>query len=156
MNLKMLAMSALVTVGTLGPITVHAATTSGQNSIQSPSAEEGNSTSPSHFPKHHHRHHHHEKLIREVSDIVKMDPNDVRRELKSGKSLSDIAASKGVSETALTAQLRANLQARVKKMEANGKLSSVRAQRIMANFDAEIATKLHHRKHSEEHQPQAQ
>lgn len=92
-----------------------------------------------------HVHHHHPGLVRQVSTILGMEPRDVRRALHSGQSLVDVAATKGVSEKALTTKLRENFVQGLTKAQQEGHMSSARAKQLLSLFDAHISQRLNYK-----------
>ena len=56
-----------------------------------------------------------------------MDANALSQELKSGKTLAQIAAAKGIDANTLTAKLQAAFNARIDKAVVNGKLTEDKA-----------------------------
>ncbi len=72
----------------------------------------------------------------ELSDLLGLDREALRAELKAGKSLARIAAERGVSEERLVEALLAGLRARLDAAVTAGKLSREQADRILADSEA--------------------
>jgi DNA-binding phage protein len=83
-----------------------------------------------------------------VATLLKMTREEVRAELKAGKSLAEIAAAKGVSKTDLIAAMSAPAKERLAKAVAAGKLTQTRADELAARL-TERVTKLVDRKRTQ-------
>lgn len=66
----------------------------------------------------------------EAAKILKMDTPSLMKELQVGKSLSDIARTKKISEDQLKSALRAKQSARIDEAVRSGKLTSDKANQI--------------------------
>ena len=75
----------------------------------------------------------------EFAKILGMDDQALGQELKSGKTLAQIAAAKGVDAKVLTEKLQASFNARIDKAVADGKLTPDKAVAMKAKT-AEKAT----------------
>jgi len=74
-------------------------------------------------------------LTYQIADILKMDANELARELQAGKSYVEIAKSKGINETVLENKLLANYKNGLDQYVKTGALSEEQAkymQDIMA------------------------
>ena len=88
------------------------------------------------------------KRLGPVATLLKMTREEVRAELKAGKSLAEIAAAKGVSKTDLIAAMSAPAKERLAKAVAAGKLTQTRADELAARL-TERVTKLVDRKRTQ-------
>ncbi|MDP4161226.1 MAG: hypothetical protein Q8911_15960 [Bacillota bacterium] len=79
----------------------------------------------------------HKNFGAEFAGILGMDANVLGQELRSGKTLAQIAAAKGMDANTLTQKLQAAFNDRIDKAVANGKLTSDKA----AAMKAKTATK---------------
>ncbi len=68
----------------------------------------------------------------EFAGILGMDANALGQELKSGKTLAQIAAAKGMDVNTLTEKLQASFNDRIDKAVANGKLTADKAVAMKA------------------------
>jgi lambda repressor-like predicted transcriptional regulator len=81
-------------------------------------------------------------ILEEAAQILGVDKDALKVQLKSGKSIADIASEKGLSEAALTEKLMAS---RITKLEEGiqaGKLTRERADVIKAKMQSHISFKL--------------
>lgn len=65
-----------------------------------------------------------------IAQILGMDAQSLGQELKSGKTLAQIAADKGIDTDTLKQKLQSNLNDRLDKAVANGKLTAEKAEQI--------------------------
>ncbi|MFB5192406.1 hypothetical protein [Alicyclobacillus fastidiosus] len=156
MRLKTVLMSSMMTLGAVGTMTAYGATVvptgnmpdTGQTVVKgTTNSTAAGDTADGKLSKGRHGHRH-GGFIRDTAKILNMQPSELREELKSGKSIVQVAASKGISEQVLTSKLRANLEARLKKSEQKGKLTADKANKILTNFDRHISEKLNRKGHA--------
>lgn len=80
----------------------------------------------------------HVGLLKEVASELKMDPQALLNDLKSGKSIMDVASSKHVTEAQLLNQLSAKLKTHLDKAVKSGKLSATKEAEILAKSQSKI------------------
>lgn len=78
----------------------------------------------------------------EVAKLLGMDADALKMELNNGKSLAEIAQSKGVSKEDLTAKLLAIAQVRTDEAVKSGKLTAEKAVSIKENMKAKITAAI--------------
>ncbi|MZP29789.1 hypothetical protein GTO91_08730 [Heliobacterium undosum] len=66
----------------------------------------------------------------EVADLLKMTQDELKTELKAGKSLAEIAQAKGVAKEDLVAKMVAAAQARLDEAVSNGKITAEKAAQM--------------------------
>lgn len=77
-----------------------------------------------------------------IAQIIGMDSKSLGQELKSGKTLAQIAAAKGIDANTLKQKLQSALNDRLDKAVASGKLTGDKAAQIKAKEASEIANKI--------------
>lgn len=75
------------------------------------------------------------ELMKTTADATKTQVSDVRAALQDGQSLEQYAQSKGVKSADIVSAARATLSERLKTAVANGKITQVRADALLAQFD---------------------
>lgn len=65
-----------------------------------------------------------------IAQLLNMSPADLRAELAAGKSLTEVAESRGVDRATMVNQILADVQAKTSQAVANGNLSAEQAQKI--------------------------
>lgn len=79
-------------------------------------------------------------IVQSAADAIGITPEDLKSELKSGKSIADVTAEHNVSLDAVKAQITSDAQAKLSEVVANGKLTQERAdealQKLADNLDA--------------------
>jgi hypothetical protein len=73
-----------------------------------------------------------------VADLLGMTPQDLRTELRSGKSLAQIAEAKGVSRDTLKAKILEAQKARLDAAVAAGRITADQAQQRMSQMSANV------------------
>ncbi len=91
----------------------------------------------------------------DISSILGIDKATLKAELKSGKSIVEIAQTKNMDEATLTNKLRANLQTKLDKAVKAGKMTSEKQQAVLKKFDSNIS-KVLNRKGGFSHKKSAQ
>ncbi|WP_438446683.1 hypothetical protein [Gorillibacterium sp. sgz5001074] len=81
-------------------------------------------------------------LVEEAAGILGMDQELVKKQLTEGKSLVEIAASKGMSEATLKEKLLAERSAKLEEAVKAGKLTRERADTIKNRLQEHIGSKL--------------
>lgn len=71
----------------------------------------------------------------EIADLLGMSPQELREELKSGKTLEEIAAAKGLSLDLLRQQWLARKKAELQELVSQGKLSQEKAGEILSRLE---------------------
>ncbi|WP_426449895.1 hypothetical protein ACP26L_33355 [Paenibacillus sp. S-38] len=78
----------------------------------------------------------------ELLTLLGLDAQGLRTELQSGKSLSDIAAAKGVSDQTLTDLLVKQESARLDQAVTDGKLTQAQADERKAQLSTQVAERI--------------
>lgn len=141
MKWKNMLISSVVAVGVIGSATtVFAATQSNQF------AAINEKLAPAQMGYGWHRHGHRNfGRMTAVADVLGVTEVTLRSELQSGKSIAQIAKSKGMSETNLIAKLKANFKTNLDKAVKNGKLTSSQETNILSNFAAHAKQFVEHK-----------
>jgi hypothetical protein len=74
-------------------------------------------------------------LIRNTAEISGMTPAEVVTELRAGKSLAQVAESKGKTADEVIAAARAKIKARLDQAVANGRITQEQADQMLQRFD---------------------
>ncbi len=88
----------------------------------------------------------------QVQTLLGIDAATLKTELKSGKSLADIAQAKGVAKDALVAKIKSTLEANLDQAVKDQEISADKAAKIKANLPQKIesmVTKQHVQKQSQ-------
>lgn len=83
---------------------------------------------------------------KELLALLKMDVDTLKTEMKSGKTLAEIAGEQGVSEQALKDVIKQQMTQRLDKAVENGKIPQDKAVAIKANMDERIDKMIHAKK----------
>jgi uncharacterized protein YidB (DUF937 family) len=90
-------------------------------------------------PSEHREHFHHSKdWLDDAAEILKTDKHTLWKELKSGKSLEEVAKEKGISKEELKSSLKAKFQAKLEDAVKRGQLTEDKKNMILARFNAHI------------------
>lgn len=81
-------------------------------------------------------------LVEDASGIIGMEPDQLKSQLTEGKSLVEIAASKGVNEAVLKEKLLAKRTAKLEEAVQSGQLTRERADTIKSKLESHIGSKL--------------
>ncbi len=81
-------------------------------------------------------------FLTRVSKVTGLTPEQIMEQRKSGKSLVQIAQSKGVSEDKLIAAIMEPVKAKIAKRVSEGKISQEEANKILAKIEAKVKTKV--------------
>jgi hypothetical protein len=110
-------------------------------------------TAPAAAPVHHAaRNHGHLKfmerpaLIRDAAKWLKITPEELRTDLKSGQSVAQVAQAKGESESSLIAALTQDVNVRLQKLVHAHHMRGKRAQRLEAKLEARLQRFVQHAK----------
>lgn len=87
----------------------------------------------------------------QVQTLLGLDPAALKAELQSGKSLAEIAQSKGIAQADLEAKIEAAIEANLDQAVKDGKLTADQAAKIKANLPAKVKAMVT-RKHTEKGQ----
>jgi uncharacterized protein YidB (DUF937 family) len=82
-----------------------------------------------------------DRRIKEISSILGVDVTTLKKDLKAGQSIADVAKSKGISEQTLVTDLTNQLKAKLDKEVSNGKLTADKEKQMLANANTRF-TKL--------------
>jgi len=74
-------------------------------------------------------------LGRATADVTGLAPKDVLAEVRSGKSLDQVAQAHGKTAADVIGAARAKLDSRLKQAVTNGRLTQARADAMLAQFD---------------------
>lgn len=77
-------------------------------------------------------------ILSAAADILKLDRDELRRELKEGKTLAEIAAKKGIGKDELIRRLSEAAAKRIDARVAEGRLTAARAREIKSGLQAHI------------------
>ncbi|KUO94808.1 hypothetical protein [Ferroacidibacillus organovorans] len=100
-----------------------------------------------HHGKGHHMHHHRfmKKFdAKSLATDLHITAKQLRADLRAGQSLNQIAAAQGVSNTALLADAKSLVAARLAKVEAKGHLTAAKVTAIEQKIDAKLPNALSH------------
>ena len=78
------------------------------------------------------------ELLETASDVIGIDTEALRAELKAGKTLAQIAASKGIAKADLVAKLTEASAKKIDAKVADGKLTQAQADAIKAKLNERI------------------
>ncbi|MDP4171676.1 MAG: hypothetical protein Q8906_13775, partial [Bacillota bacterium] len=78
------------------------------------------------------------RMFKNAATALNVDQKTLINDLKSGKSLADIASSKGISKSTLISNLVAAQKAALDKAVSNGKLTADQETKILANATTRI------------------
>lgn len=81
-------------------------------------------------------------IVEEAAQIIGIDQEALKTQLKSGKSIAEIAAGKGITEAALTERLMASRITKLEEGVQAGKLTRERADTIKAKLQSHISYKV--------------
>ncbi len=77
-------------------------------------------------------------LMKDAASILKVDQKTLMSDLKAGKSLADIASSKGISKDTLISKLNASMKTRLDKAVSNGKLTAAKEKDILTKSQTRL------------------
>ena len=75
-----------------------------------------------------------------MQTLLGMDAKTIHADIKSGQSLTEIAAAKGVNRPTLVMTIEKALDTEVDKLVADGKLTAARATTLKANIATRVET----------------
>lgn len=75
-----------------------------------------------------------QSIVQSVADTLKLTPQQIQDQLKSGKSLADIAGAQGVSRDDLKSAITTAVDQQVDKAVTDGKITQTRADQIKTNL----------------------
>lgn len=76
-----------------------------------------------------------DKFIRDMASIIGVDASSLKQQLKGGKSLVDVAKTRGIDETTLIAKIKAAQKQRLSDAVKAGKLTQAEANKRSEWFD---------------------
>ena len=79
-------------------------------------------------------------LVKETAAETKLAPRDLLKELRSGKTLSDIAAAQNVDPNGIVTAAAKTITDRVNKLVSSGKLTQAQADKLTTNLQANLTT----------------
>ena len=79
-------------------------------------------------------------LVKETAAETKLAPRDLLKELRSGKTLSDIATAQNVDPNAIVTAAAKTIMDRVNKLVSSGKLTQAQADKLTNNLQANLTT----------------
>lgn len=82
------------------------------------------------------------RIIEEAAGIIGIDKDQLKKQLKSGKSIADVAADKGITEGALTEKLMIARLSKLDEAVKEGKLTQERADTIKSKMQSHISLKV--------------
>ncbi|MHB9095143.1 MAG: DUF2680 domain-containing protein [Eubacteriales bacterium] len=91
------------------------------------------------------------KMLKTVSELTGLTPDQIKVQRKSGKSLVQIAQSKGVSEEKLIAAIMEPIKAKVQKRVTEGKITPEKAKEILAKIEKKVKARVESTKPLKEH-----
>lgn len=149
--------TAIVTTFILSGMLVFSgiATASAANSATNSATPNLNTVLPNNNIQHLRPVHHmdgHINLQNEIAGILKMDVEQLRQELKSGKTLAQIASAKGTDTNVLTQKIQVMLNNNIDKAVSENKISSERAAQLKEKTSQRAQTLMNktwlgHKKH---------
>jgi hypothetical protein len=80
----------------------------------------------------------HAGMLANAAEVLKIDRDELRRELKEGKTLAEIAAKRGVAKEELIRRLAETAAKRIDARVAEGRLDASRAERLKEGLKAHI------------------
>ncbi|PKM47707.1 MAG: hypothetical protein CVV03_02240 [Firmicutes bacterium HGW-Firmicutes-8] len=91
------------------------------------------------------------KMLDTVSQLTGLTPDQIKIQRKAGKSLAQIAQSKGVSEEKLIAAIMEPIKAKFQKRVSEGKITPEKAKEILAKIEQKVKTRVNNTKPPQEH-----
>lgn len=95
--------------------------------------------------KHAHMHKHSMHLITDAASIIGIEPDALKKELKAGKSIAEVAKAKGIEEADLTNKL---IEAKLKKIDEavkSGKWTAEKADKMKERLPEHVRHMLNHK-----------
>lgn len=142
MQVKNLALTAVISLSlALGATSIAFADSN-------PSSYNKNTIDPVKTQQLHHKHskeHGHKGNWNDLQSILGVDSATLKEELKSGKSLAEIALAKGIASADLAAKMQTSMEARIDQAVKDGKLTPEKADKIKANLKTRIEKTINHK-----------
>src|SRR5215813_4350524 len=79
-----------------------------------------------------------------IAAYLELTPAQLREQLRSGKTLAQIAVAQGKTVAGLEAAIYADVQAHLDKAVANGRLSAAQEQKLLAGLKARLDDIVNH------------
>jgi hypothetical protein len=95
--------------------------------------------------KHTQMHKHSMYFITEAAGIIGVEPDKLKKELKAGKSIAEVAKSKGIDEADLMDQLIAIKLKKIDEAVKSGKWSSEKAEKMKEKLPDHVRHMLNHK-----------
>ncbi|WP_127587629.1 hypothetical protein [Paenibacillus koleovorans] len=95
--------------------------------------------------KHARMHHHAMKLITDAAGIIGIAPDALKKELKAGKSIVEVAKAKGIEETDLTSKLLADRMKKIDEAVQSGKWTAEKAEKMKQHLPDHLKHMLNHK-----------
>ena len=83
---------------------------------------------------------HRKDILNGVAEVIGIDPDALKAELKAGKSLAEVAQAHGKTTDQLVAGLLARAKNRVDEAVANGKITAEQGQKILDRLAERLPT----------------
>jgi hypothetical protein len=119
---------AAVAVKALGAAGVAALLSAGVVTAASPSPSPSSTATPD---KHGARHAVVRTIVEAEADVLGIKPEELRKDLKDGKKVSDLAKAKGMNESQFAAKLAVNLKPRLEALVDHKQITQAQADKIL-------------------------
>src|SRR5579871_1951895 len=73
-------------------------------------------------------------MLEAEADVLGMKPEDLRKDLKAGQKVSDLAKDRGMTEQQFAAKLIADVKSRLEQLVDHKQITQARADRILARI----------------------
>jgi uncharacterized protein YidB (DUF937 family) len=83
--------------------------------------------------------------MRQLPQILGITSSALKSDLQSGKSIADVASSKGISEQTLISKLQADQQTRLDQAVKSGRLTAAQEKQILSNFASHMKQFVEHK-----------
>jgi hypothetical protein len=84
----------------------------------------------------HHHHGNRDQFLADAASVIGIDTNALKAQLQQGKSIADIAASKGITMDQLKAGLTDKVKARLAADVSSGKITQTQSDNILGRITA--------------------
>lgn len=85
-------------------------------------------------------------MLAAASKLLNLAPNELRAQLREGKSLAEVAEAQGVAKQALIDALVRDFTERVERLEERGAIGPERAERLLQNLPERVAKMVERKK----------
>jgi len=143
MNLRtVIATATTAAVLSTGGVALAGATTGGSSSPSDRPAASTVAAETNHHPARRHRARHHRRMLRRAAGIVArtidIDRKELRQEVRSGKTIAEVATAHGVDPQAVVDALVNAANRRIDRAVANGRIRAERAATIKERLPERI------------------